>query len=207
LPERVVPMRAAKPPAPSGWNSLPKCIIPALLLAILLSDLASAGCGRWVVRETTDYLADPLFDVADSAAQDATNTTEEKNSTNLEPATNPAASKAEILADIEGKWLVELNESERDRIELILTQRGDRLQGYATLAGRGSEVHADVKGQLSSEKVDLDLKVIEKSPGQEANHYLLNLNLVNQTLSGQYELRQGDKIREKGEATASRLSS
>jgi len=199
-------MLAAKPPAPSGWNSLPKSIFSALLLAILISDLASAGCGRWVVRETTDYLADPLFDVADPAAQDVANTREEKNSRNLEQAENPDATKAEPLADIDGKWLVELNESDRDRIELILTQSGNRLQGYATLAGKGSEVHADVKGQLSGEDVDLDLKVIEKSPDQEADHYLLNLALVKQALSGSYELRQGDMIKEKGKATASRLS-
>jgi hypothetical protein len=199
-------MLAAKPLSPSGRSSLPKSIVAAILLAILISDLAAAGCGRWVVRETTDYLADPLLDVADPAAQDVANTAEENNSTNLESAENTDATKADPLADIEGKWMVELNESKRDRIELILTQSGDRLQGYATLAGKESEVHANVKGQLSGEKVDLDLKVNEKSLGQEADHYLLNLALVNQALSGSYELRQGDMIKEKGEATASRLS-
>jgi hypothetical protein len=199
-------MRAAKLLPQSGRSCSAKSLFSVLLLAILLSDLASAGCGRWVVRETTDYLADPLFDVADPAAQDVTDTIEEKNSTNLDQAPNQDATKADPVADIEGKWLVELNESERDRIELILTQSGDRLQGYATLAGKGSEVHANVKGQLSGENVDLDLKVNENSLGQEADHYLLNLALVNQALSGSYELRQGDMIKEKGKATASRLS-
>jgi hypothetical protein len=199
-------MPAAKLLPPSGRSCSAKSLFSVLLLAILLSDLASAGCGRWVVRETTDYLADPLFDVADPAAQDVTDTIEEKNSTNLDQAPNQDATKADPVADIEGKWLVELNESERDRIELILTQSGDRLQGYATLAGKGSEVHANVKGQLSGENVDLDLKVNENSLGQEADHYLLNLALVNQALSGSYELRQGDMIKEKGKATASRLS-
>ena len=199
-------MRASKPSFPSGRNSLPRSLFSVLLLAILLSDLASAGCGRWVVRENTDYLADPLFDVVDPMHQDVANSTEEKNSTKLEQAENSTSSTAEALPDIEGKWLVELNGSDRDRMELRLTQSGDRLQGYGTLAGQGTEVHATATGQLSSETVDLDVKVIEKIPGQEVNHYLLNLALVNQTLSGQYEMRLGDMIEGKGKATASRLS-
>jgi len=199
-------MRASKPSFPAGRNSLLRGIILGLLLATLLLDPASAGCGRWVVRENTDYLADPLFDVVDPMPQDVANSTEDDNSTKLEQAENSTSSKAEALPDIEGKWLVELNESDRDRMELRLTQSGDRLQGYGTLAGQGTEVHATATGQHSSEKVDLDVKVIEKSPGMEVNHYLLNLAFINQTLSGLYELRLGDRIEGKGKAMASRLS-
>ena len=199
-------MRAGKPPFLAGRNSLLKSVFSVFLLAILLSELSSAGCGRWVVRENTDYLADPLFNVADPASQDKGNSTEDENSTKLEQAENSTSSKAEALADIEGKWLVELNESDRGRLELRLTQSGDRLQGYGTLTGKGAEVHATATGQLSREKVDLDVKVIEKSPGMEVNHYLLSLAFVNQTLSGLYEMRLGDMIAGKGKATASRLS-
>jgi hypothetical protein len=197
-------MPAAKLLPPSGRSCSAKSLFSVFLLAILLSSLASAGCERWVVRETTDYLADPLFDVADPGAQDKVNSTE-SNSTNLQQAENSTPSKAEALADLAGKWLVELNESDRGHMELILFQTGDQLKGYATLMGEGSEVHADGIGQLSSENVDLDLKVIEKTPGQEVNHYLLNLSLVNQTLSGLYEVHTGARIEEKGRATASRI--
>lgn len=199
-------MRASRPSFPEGRSSLMRSLFSLLLLAVLLSDLASAGCGRWVVRENTDYLADPLFDAADLSPQDEGNPAEDDNSTKLEQAQNSTSAEAEALADLAGKWLVELNESDKGRMELILTQSGDRLQGYGTLAGQGTEVHATATGQLSSEKVGLDVKVIEKSPGQEVNHYMLNLALVNQTLSGRYELRLGDRIEETGKATASRLA-
>jgi hypothetical protein len=200
-------MRYSKHAFPVGRSSLLKSLFSVLLMAILLSSLASAGCGRWVVRETTDYLADPLFDVSDPAPLDKGSPTEEENSTNPKQAENSTSSKADALPDLAGKWLVELNESDIGRLELILTQSGDRLQGYGTLAGKGASVHATATGQLSSQKVDLDVKVIEKSLGQEANHYLLNLALANQTLSGLYEMRLGDIIESKGKATASRLSS
>jgi hypothetical protein len=199
-------MRASSFSSPADRKSLLRSGYSLLLLAILLSDLASPGCGRWVVRENTDYLADPLFSVNDPAPQDIANTSEEKNSTGLEQAETSTVLRAEPLADLDGRWLVELNESDRGSMELILTQSGDRLQGYGTLAGERGDVHATATGQLSSERVNLDVKVIEKSPGRETDHYLLTLALANWTLSGQYEMRLGEMIKEKGKATASRLS-
>jgi hypothetical protein len=198
-------MPAAKLIHSSGRGCLAKGLFSVLLLAILLSSLASAGCGRWVVRETTDYLADPLFDMTFPGAQEKANSTE-SNSTKIEQPENSTTTETKALPDLAGEWLVELNGSDRGRMELTLLQTGDRLRGYATLPGIGSEVHADGIGQLSSEKVNLDLKVIEKTPGQEADHYLLNLSLVNQTLSGLYEMRTGSGIEERGRATASRIS-
>jgi len=49
-------------------------VILILMIAALLTFQASAGCGRWVVRENTDYLEDPLFNeaVEDSTGPNAT---------------------------------------------------------------------------------------------------------------------------------------
>jgi len=42
-----------------------KASIPAIFLIGVLCFNASAGCGRWVVRDTTDYLQEPLVNVND----------------------------------------------------------------------------------------------------------------------------------------------
>ena len=41
-----------------------RIILSVVLLALLLSTQALAGCGRRVVRGNTDYLEDPIFDDA-----------------------------------------------------------------------------------------------------------------------------------------------
>ena len=41
-----------------------KSILSLALILIILASPAWAGCGRWVVRDNTDFLADPLFDAA-----------------------------------------------------------------------------------------------------------------------------------------------
>jgi len=39
-------------------------LLCAALIVAMLAYQASAGCGRWVIRESTDYLQDPIFDEA-----------------------------------------------------------------------------------------------------------------------------------------------
>jgi len=39
-------------------------LLCAALIVAMLAYQASAGCGRWVIRENTDYLQDPIFDEA-----------------------------------------------------------------------------------------------------------------------------------------------
>ena len=48
-----------------------KSILSLALILIILASPAWAGCGKWVIRDNTDFLADPLFDEAmDSSRRD-----------------------------------------------------------------------------------------------------------------------------------------
>ena len=41
-----------------------KSILSLAMVLVILTSPAWAGCGRWVIRDNTDFLADPLFDAA-----------------------------------------------------------------------------------------------------------------------------------------------
>ncbi|OYV07684.1 MAG: lipoprotein, partial [Methanosaeta sp. ASP1-2] len=49
-------------------------IVCAVLILSVLASPAYAGCGKWVIRDNTDYLEDPMFDdaVASSTGSSAT---------------------------------------------------------------------------------------------------------------------------------------
>ncbi|MFA7374038.1 MAG: hypothetical protein WCZ26_01385, partial [Methanothrix soehngenii] len=96
----------------------------ALVIALLASP-AWAGCGRWVIRDDTDYLSDPDFDqaVASSTGAAATLNPEIKEN---------AAAKEENIADLGGEWRVLLEmkidgQDKQNALDLILIQTRDRL--------------------------------------------------------------------------------
>ena len=129
----------------------------ALVIALLASP-AWAGCGRWVIRDDTDYLSDPDFDQAVASSTGAAATlnpdgtikeSSEKDAAN-EKAQNEkpderaiqkeaeikenAASKEENIADLVGEWRVLLEmkidgQDKQNALDLILIQTRDRLQG------------------------------------------------------------------------------
>jgi hypothetical protein len=188
-------------------------ILCAALIVAMLAYQASAGCGRWVVRETTDYLQDPIFDeaVASSTGPNATvpsasssNQSEERKNdtaTDIEP--KAARPKAPVI-DLSGKWRVMLQQnlgqqSLESSLDLILIQSGDRLQGYGTLEERGAQIPATATGSMSQDNVRLDVKL-----SRQNKDYRLDLSLINSTLEGSYELYESDKLSEKGDAKASR---
>ena len=191
-------------------------ILCAVLMVATLTYQASAGCGRWVVRENTDYLEDPVFDeaVASSTGPDATVSSE--GSSNLNEAKKNekaadieagAAQEKTAVTDLAGKWKVMLQQdlgqqSLENPLDLILIQSGDRLQGYGTLGEKGSQIPATATGSMSQDNVRLDVKLTKQN-----KDYRLDLSLINSTLEGSYELYESDKLSEKGNATASRSSS
>jgi hypothetical protein len=176
-----------------------------LILAMLTSP-AFAGCGKWVIRDNTDFLKDPMFDdaVASSTGSAATVNSdgtpkEAKNETVENNEKAIVAEKKAPAIDLAGKWKVML---EKSTIDLILIQAGDRLQGYGTLQEGGSDSPATATGSISDEGISLDVKLI-----QQKKDYRLDMALVKSELEGSYELYEMEKLAEKGNATGSRSGS
>ncbi len=177
-----------------------------------------AGCGKWVVRDNTDFLTDPLFDqaVASSTGASATlnpdgtarQSIETENSSAISKPVNAAAVvKKDPVVDLGGKWSLRLEaanaeQSKGSALDLILIQTGERLQGYGTLVHGGSDIPATATGSITKDSVSLDVKLVKQK-----KDYKLDLALVNNKMEGNYELYESQKLEEDGNATASRLAS
>jgi len=190
-------------------------IVCMVLIFALLACPAYAGCGKWVIRDNTDFLQDPIFDdaVASSTGSSATvnpdgtakakNETEE-NSEKVETINTAVATKEAPTIDLAGKWKVRLERSPAEQnggkaINLILIQTGERLQGYGTLLEGGSDIPATATGSISDEGINLDVKLTSQK-----KDYRLDMALVSSELEGSYELYEMEKLAENGNATASR---
>ena len=188
-------------------------IVCMVLILAMLACPAYAGCGKWVIRDNTDFLKDSIFDdaVASSTGSSAT-----LNSDGTPIAKNESVETSEKTAivekkaptiDLAGKWRVMLEKSSAEQntgkaIDLILIQTGDRLQGYGTILEGGSDSPATATGSISDEGISLDVKLIPQK-----KDYRLDLALVKSKLEGSYELYAMEKLEENGNATASRSSS
>ena len=186
-----------------------------LILAMLAYPaLGAGGCGKWVIRDNTDFLIDPMFDdaVASSTGNSATvnpdSTPKEANNETQEMKEKVAVSEKKApTIDLAGKWKVRLEKSPAEQnagkaIDLILIQAGDRLQGYATLLEGGFDIPATATGSISDEGISLDVKLI-----QQKKDYRLDMALVKSELLGSYELYAMEMLEENGNATASRSKS
>lgn len=192
-------------------------IVCTVLILAMLAYPAFAGCGKWVIRDNTDFLIDPMFDdaMASSTGSSATlnpdGTAKAMNETieNSEKAVtnNVVPEKKATSIDLAGKWRVMLEKSSTEpnagkAIDLILIQAGDRLQGYGTLLEGGLDTPATATGSISDEGISLDVKLI-----QQKKDYRLDMALVKSELLGSYELYAMEKLEENGNATASRSKS
>ena len=192
-----------------------KSILSLALILIILASPAWAGCGRWVVRDNTDFLADPLFDAAmesstginatsGSEAQAAENQTEDESS--AQASTETAVQKAAPVIDLAGKWKISMtgdgSEAAGRSMDIILIQSADRLQGYGTITEGSSDVTATATGAVSNDGISLEVKV-----GSQKKDYRLDLVNEGGRLQGSYELYQAEKLAESGNATASRSGS
>ena len=183
-----------------------------LILAMLAYPaLGAGGCGKWVIRDNTDFLIDPMFDDAVASSTGSSNignpdsTPKEANNETQEMKEKVAVSEKKApTIDLAGKWRVMLEKSpaEQNIIDLILIQTGDRLQGYGTLLEEGSDSPATATGSISDDGISLDVKLI-----QQKKDYRLDMALVKSELEGSYELHDMEALAENGNATARRSSS
>jgi hypothetical protein len=194
-------------------------VLCTVLIMTLIAYPAWAGCGKWVVRDNTDFLTDPLFDqaVASSTGSSATlnpdgtakqSTEVEKENTSVTSTVSSAAAveKKDLAIDLGGKWRVMLEDTlEQNKgtaIDLILIQTGERLQGYGTLIGSGSDIPATATGSILDGSVSLDVKLVKQK-----KDYKLDLALVKNKMEGDYELYESEMLTGDGNATASRSAS
>lgn len=188
-------------------------VCTALILSLLASP-AFGGCGKWVVRDNTDFLTDPVFDqaVASSTGSNATvnsdstpiakNETKEADTTVSTSSTTANKNEADAI-DLAGKWRINLvngqgaGQNAGKALDLILIQTGDRLQGYGTILEDGIDIPATATGTISEEGINLDVKMAKKD-------YRLDMSLVKSELEGSYELYDMETLSENGNATARR---
>ena len=191
-------------------------ILAALVVGVLCFN-ASAGCGRWVVRDNTDYLKDPLMDVNDPAT-DAPNLTATQGSavvTDVKTQSDASRSNATPKPDLSGKWYVKLNSAANTSADLILVQSTDsaedgkdRVQGYGNLKGNGLAIPITGTGFLSNDTLNMDLKLgFGAGASKSIEKYVLRLSMIKGTLYGSYELYNSDVMTGKGNATATRSGS
>jgi hypothetical protein len=191
-----------------------KMIMLVFLILSLLCFQASAGCGKWVVRDNTDFLADPTFDEAiksstgdlASVKNENTTTTSAEQSDQKQPIEenqNQEAEKQTQNKDVSGKWLFDLQQKLGSSLDLILIQTGDRLQGYGTLTENGAKTAATVTGYINKDSLELDVKaVIDHSQNEDSKKYEMKLQALDNTLVGHYDLYLSDELAGEGNATA-----
>ncbi len=191
----------------------PMIIVMMACMLALLTFNASAGCGRWVVRDNTDYLEDPVFDALASPGQDgnasgsssqAADNSQTKAKDNSASVKNAPNNNAKVL-DISGKWLVEFGDNSTP-LNLILIQSGSRVQGYGSLKENSTEIPVTAIGSVSGNAISLDVKLVKDgSINKIDKRHKLELEASNGTLSGTYEIYLADKPAGKGNAVATRL--
>ena len=191
-----------------------KSILSLVLILVILASPAWAGCGRWVVRDNTDFLADPLFDAAmeSSTGINASSDSEESPAVANQAESNSAASapesvvqKEDPIIDLAGKWRMSLKGGRPEAakiMDIILIQSGDRLQGYGSITEGDSDALATATGDVSQGEISLEVKV-----NSQKEDYRMNLVHEDGRLQGSYEVYQADKLAESGNATASRSGS
>ena len=191
-----------------------KSILSLALILIILASPAWAGCGRWVVRDNTDFLADPLFDAAmesttginDSDGSEESQATNQAENNSTTSASETIVQKADPIIDLAGKWRMNLNwggpEAATKIMDIILIQSGDRLQGYGTIADGDSDALATATGAVSEDEISLEVKV-----NSQQEDYRLDLVHENGSMQGSYALYQAERLAESGNATASRQGS
>ena len=194
-------------------------IVCIALILLLLASPAFGGCGKWVVRDNTDFLTDPVFDqaVASSTGKNATvnsdgtpiakNETKQADTT-VSTSSATADKNEEDAIDLAGKWRINLvngqgaEQNAGKALDLILIQTGDRLQGYGTILEDGIDIPATATGTISEDGINLDVKMT-----QQKKDYRLDMSLVKSELEGSYELYDMETLSENGNATASRSNS
>ncbi|NYT01611.1 MAG: hypothetical protein GKC10_02485 [Methanosarcinales archaeon] len=160
-----------------------------------------------MVRETTDYLDDPLFNALaepsdgqeETAAEEAgaegqQAEIQEQNLTDQKPA-----------VDLSGKWMIGLNGSSTGSLDLIMINSGSSVSGYGNLTESGSVYAVTARGTLTEPDLTLEIRPVTNGDAYNAVRlFQLKLALAGQSLAGTYQIYQSEELVGRGNATATR---
>ena len=106
--------------------------------------------------------------------------------------------------NVSGKWSIEFNDSPDRSLDLNLwSSGGTGIMGYGTLTEDGAKNSVTASGSVGTQELVLIANsAAPEYSNQKDKEYDLDLFMVNNTLSGTYELKSGGQSLEKGNATA-----
>lgn len=209
-------------------------ILCLALITALLAGPAWAGCGKWVIRDNSDYLSDPDFDqaVASSTGPAATlnpdgiakgsgekdmadeNRQRDKSDENALQNEGESGDKSSLkddsIVDLGGEWrlLLDVNmegpEGQCKQHPLDLIL----IQTRDRLQGYGtlSEGGVDLPATATGYISD-DSVSLNVLLVEQKKKYQLDLDVIEGGMKGKCELYEMEKLAGKGNATASRFSS
>jgi len=123
------------------------------------------------------------------------------------PVQEAAAVEEPEVMDVEGKWSVKLD-SRGETLDLSLFQTGSSVMGSGNLNEKSSKLAVTAKGSVSGNSLSLNVWTVISEFGNQIDKSIdLELVKVDRVVSGSYEMYSGDDLIERGNATASRLSS
>jgi len=108
--------------------------------------------------------------------------------------------------NVTGKWSMKFNDSTGRSLDLNLwSSGGTRIMGYGIVTEEGTKNSVTASGSVTVK----ELKLITKSAApeyanQKYDEYDLDLFMINNTLSGTYNLKSGGQLLGKGNATATK---
>ena len=185
-----------------------------LIILIALSYQASAGCGRWVIRDNTDYLEDPLFDALTDPAP--AQTAQNASAPDVAPAAPAvAAQSTKVVPDLSGKWSLKLIGGSSGQgsgsgvlqriMDIILVQSSSSIQGYGSFVDNGTAVSVTATGSLDDDLLTLSVRPVTVGSAEKVERlYRLSLKDTDsdKAFQGGYELYLSDDLIGTGNATA-----
>jgi hypothetical protein len=112
------------------------------------------------------------------------------------------------LMDVEGKWMIKLENGRATLNPLTIIQTGESVMGMGTLNEQNTKLQVSAKGSVSSNTMSLDVWTIVSEYGNKIDKRIeLDLIKVDRVISGSYEMYSGEDLIGKGNATASRFAS
>ena len=126
------------------------------------------------------------------------------NETALNNSSSASAPRQPQTLDVEGKWLIKMDNSTDRSLDLILIQNEKSIMASGNLMTDGSEIAVTGHGSLEDKDLSLKVKTVVREYGNQIDkRYDLELVVGNGSLSGKYKEYSGEKPAGEGRAYAS----
>jgi hypothetical protein len=126
------------------------------------------------------------------------------NETALNNSSSASAPRQPQPLDVEGKWLIKMDNSTDRSLDLILIQNEKSIMASGNLMTDGSEIAVTGHGSLEDKDLSLKVKTVVMEYGNQIDkRYDLELVVGNSSLSGKYKEYSGEKPAGEGRAYAS----